>query len=241
MPTIYVMSDIHLEFNPKEVEFTKADILVLPGDISVVTEKEDGYRFFLKEMKRQYKHVVFVAGNHEYYKCDYDRKTVDEKLQALAIETGTNFLNRSSVVIEGIEFIGCTLWSRLGKFAEPLISDFQAKVFPERKEYLEAFETDYKFLKEALSKPAECTRIVVTHHLPTSELIHNRFRGSIVNSGFYTEVARDFNLYDVKFWFCGHTHEYSECIIGTTMFLANPLGYPDEKRQTQISKNLLEI
>jgi predicted MPP superfamily phosphohydrolase len=77
--TIFAISDIHLEFLPnvKSIieKIPSADILVLAGDIGNVTHKSNDIECFLNDVKSKYRDVVYVAGNHEFYNCSFDRKS----------------------------------------------------------------------------------------------------------------------------------------------------------------------
>ena len=65
-----IMSDLHLEFEGiarlATLETDKDGILVLPGDISPYVLKET-LLGFLRMVAVQFKHVLCVLGNHEFY------------------------------------------------------------------------------------------------------------------------------------------------------------------------------
>jgi Icc-related predicted phosphoesterase len=240
MSSIYFVSDLHLEFNISEKKllesFPKADIIVLAGDVCTVY-KDEGKKYlnFLKKCKELYKHVVFIAGNHEYYGCKYDRNGVIQILKNIASASDCIFLHRESKMIDNFLFIGATLWSRISDNAVYSISDFRNGVFRNKDEYIKEFIFDYNYLKEELEKKVEYTKVVITHHLPTIHLIHKRFLNSLVNTAFYTERLNTFNLDNVKYWVCGHTHEYAKMVKDKTTLIVNPIGYPGENRVTRIS------
>jgi hypothetical protein len=52
---------------------------------------------------------IYVAGNHEYY--HHDIEILDNHLFELAEKSKLNYLQRTSVVIQGVRFLGCTLWT----------------------------------------------------------------------------------------------------------------------------------
>jgi hypothetical protein len=56
-----------------------------------------------------------------------------------------------------------------------------------------------------------------------------------MNSAFASDLTNTMYMGRVKYWFCGHTHEYSEMNAMDTRFIANPLGYPGEERVTKVS------
>lgn len=243
--TIFAISDIHLEFGVNTenliAEWPSTDIIVLAGDIGNATTGLKEIENFLHKLKYKYPDVVFVAGNHEFYGCNYDRNKVITDLKKLADETQTHFLHRETKIIQGIEFIGATLWSLIEKDTCDSINDFSQHVFHSQIEYVESFIDDYRFIKQQLQSPTDFPQIVVTHHLPTSRLIHRRFKDSEINSAFSTNILDDINTRGVILWFCGHTHEYSMCRYNGTYFFVNPLGYPEEKRETTVSLSTYDV
>jgi Icc-related predicted phosphoesterase len=236
----YFVSDLHLEFNPsvkKLLEsFPQAEILIIAGDICPVY-KDKGKRLkeFLLYAKDKYKTIIFIAGNHEYYGCEYKRDEVVEILKKISEETKTHFLHREKKIINDIEFIGATLWSRIEDRAIYQIADFRSGVFKTKEDYIKEYIYDSDFLRNTLEEKSENTRIVITHHLPTYHLIHKRFQNSLVNSAFFTERLYTFNLNNVKYWICGHTHEYAKFRKDNTLLIVNPVGYKDEQKVTKLS------
>lgn len=115
-------SDIHLEFGDITLENSEgADILVLAGDVCVNSSlsAQDStdklsvlfHRFF-KHCAEQFPMVLYVAGNHEHYNGDF-AKTVDELKSKLAYLPNLHILDNQSIVVEGITFIGGTLWTNM--------------------------------------------------------------------------------------------------------------------------------
>jgi predicted phosphodiesterase len=91
---LYVTSDIHLEFGDCVIENTdNVDVLILSGDIMIAQdmhdhpdipptmtspyethnnlgarqEKAKRFREFLRRCSANFPHVIYVAGNHEFY------------------------------------------------------------------------------------------------------------------------------------------------------------------------------
>ena len=75
---LYVTSDIHLEYGDCVIENKdNADVLILGGDIMLAQVMHDHqepslgraqtFRDFLKRCSFQFPHVIYVAGNHEFY------------------------------------------------------------------------------------------------------------------------------------------------------------------------------
>ena len=105
---IHVLSDLHFEFqkwrNAIDVNEIEADVTVLAGDIAVGLE---GIAWALKAFKRP---AVYVMGNHEFY-GQLPMKKLMDKARARCAGTHVHLLENESVVLDGVRFAGCTLWT----------------------------------------------------------------------------------------------------------------------------------
>jgi len=247
--TIYCISDIHLEFYDdmnilydKFKNLPNATYLVLAGDIGNPLTDRDKYIQLLRYFKNKYKRIVLVAGNHEYYGCNKNRSIVIPELKKICDETGVILLDKSNVVIDGVRFIGATLWSLIEKNAFDMLNDSRF-VFDHVVDYVEMFIDDFRYIKNELLNNLDNDEpiVVVTHHLPTKSLIHSRFKNHPANTGFSTSLMELFILKNVKYWFCGHTHEYCETKYSDTKLLVNPVGYPHETKFTSVKLDVHKI
>lgn len=103
---VLILSDLHLELAPFEpapdLEF---DAVILAGDIHSPAREAlewaaDCFRG---------KPILQLAGNHEYFRSVMNQEL--EKMRRLAKELGIHFLDCDEVVIAGVRFLGCTLWT----------------------------------------------------------------------------------------------------------------------------------
>jgi hypothetical protein len=102
---IAIYSDLHLEMAPfVPPEDLAADVVVLAGDINVGTR---GIEWARKTFGSR--PIVYVHGNHEFY------GGVLQKVRAEAAEMAAihdvHLLDPGVVVIDGVRFVGCTLWT----------------------------------------------------------------------------------------------------------------------------------
>lgn len=129
---IAVCSDLHLEFGELEIKNTvDADVLVLSGDILVaasleakdtvftagmrsVQEQSIRYHFFMQAACSEFKDVIYVAGNHEHYHGDF-AKTYSRLKEHLAYLPNLHILDKETVVLGDVKFIGSTLWTDMNK------------------------------------------------------------------------------------------------------------------------------
>lgn len=113
---LQLLSDLHLEAHPHWVAqpVAGADLLVLAGDIgsyqtgSQLADADFGLGQF-SPLHGWPTPVVFVPGNHEYDGMDFD--AAHARLRATCERLGILWLERETVVLSGVRFIGTTLWS----------------------------------------------------------------------------------------------------------------------------------
>lgn len=125
---IAVCSDLHLEFGAISLENTEgADVLILSGDICVAKElrMKDDYGLmgenenkkihtFFQECCERFPHVIYIMGNHEHYHGDY-AKSLGNLREHLGYLWNLHILDKGSVMLNGVCFIGGTLWTDMNK------------------------------------------------------------------------------------------------------------------------------
>ena len=118
MLNLRVVSDLHLEFGALKLSARDADVLIAAGDIDV---GEAG----LKWLQQFHCPVIYVAGNHEYWGEDLISFT--RQLTQSAGGGNVHYLENSKVVIDGVRFLGCTLWTNF-KAADARVMDEMLRV-----------------------------------------------------------------------------------------------------------------
>jgi predicted phosphodiesterase len=119
------LSDLHLESHPhfSAQPLAGADVLVLAGDIGSYQLNSDLTRlavpdFGLARFSPRPVHeggagwptpVIFVPGNHEYDGLEFDE--AHQRLRQACERWGLIWLEQESVSLQGVRFVGCTLWS----------------------------------------------------------------------------------------------------------------------------------
>lgn len=241
---IALYSDLHLETlrnfpalesipRPK----AESDLTILAGDIHQGTQGLAA----LADLGE--KNHIYVAGNHEYY--HHDIEILDDQLHELAARKGLNYLQRNSVVVDGVRFMGCTLWTdfniqpgwRLGAelVARSFLPDYKL-IRCRGKQFTPSMSIDLhhmnvEWLTQELGKPFEGKTVVVTHHAPHPQSIHPRFNLSPINAAFVSDLSRLMGKADV--WLHGHMHDSFDYTVhqqsGATRVLVNPRGYVRKK------------
>lgn len=121
---LQLLSDLHLEAHPhwKAEPAPGADLLVLAGDIgsyqpgSQLGDSDFGLGQF-SPLNGWPTPVIFVPGNHEYDGMDFD--TAHARLRETCARLGLIWLERETVVMGGVRFVGTTLWSDFDALGPP--------------------------------------------------------------------------------------------------------------------------
>lgn len=263
MPKIRVLSGLHLEFQDFKVQklwrrmclqmpsmrnviLPDNEILVLAGDTSTLfsprTHKlHPGVPELFRTLRLRWSSIVVVAGNHEYYAINMTPDDIDAHLRAHAAAVeGVHFLQCSSVVLQGVKFLGCTLRSdpTPEEFAEMSDSEFVSREVNQR-----IHQEHRAWLAQELALCNEQAQpcVVVTHHLPTSRLRHPKFKK---HGGYETDLDEliQSSAPALKAWICGHSHEAMRLRTDEGVQLVlNPLGYLREARLSLAMDCVIEV
>ena len=242
---IRVLSDLHLEFGDFAPPAVEAEVVVLAGDINV---KSRGVAWAAARFPNS--QVVYVPGNHEYYGGELTRTL--SKMKAAAQGTNVHVLDRESVVIGGVRFLGATLWTDyrltgnqpLAEWdAAQTLYDFKAirdekfsKVRPPR--ILTEHVKSRRFLEDALGESFDGPTVVVSHHGPTELSIHERYKSRTdhLNSAYASRLDGLMGL--AKFWFHGHVHDSFDYDVYGTRVVCNPRGYSNARVHDEMNPDI---
>ena len=108
---LHILSDLHLEFCAFTPPPTDAQVVILAGDIHVSTHGFGWARAMFPQQE-----ILYVAGNHEFYGHDWDAHP--DAMRAEAKRHRIHFLEDDAVVIDGVRFLGTTLWTDFDFFGE---------------------------------------------------------------------------------------------------------------------------
>ena len=267
---LQLLSDLHLEANPDFVATPApgADLLVLAGDIGSYQTRRDGsvmaepdwclQRFSpLPQYAAWPVPVVYVPGNHEYDALDVDEAHAG--LRASCDRLGIQWLERETLLLDGVRLIGTTLWSDYdalatqpqskGRTRDPLTHRLhqRQKAFRAANFYLSKMNGQrhgrlfdaaamrelglecQDWLRQALAQPFDGTTVVITHFAPTLHSADPRYGLSPGTAGFCNGLDDLLPLADL--WLHGHLHCPQDLQLGRCRIVANPLGYADKNEQ----------
>ncbi len=232
---IQVVSDLHHEFGRNEIKFDNADLIILAGDVN---QGIKGIQWILSEIRTP---VIYVLGNHEYYKGSYP-KTLN-KIKDLAKNTHVHVLENNSIELDGITFHGATLWTDFELFGNPRytgglvqskMNDYKLIRRDPSYSKLRTIDTyqihkaSLKWLEENLAASSSKKNIVISHHSPSIKSIPDRLREDIVTSAYASNLESLILQYKPDYWIHGHIHSPSFYKIGVTQIICNPHGYIDD-------------
>ncbi len=176
---------------------------------------------------------------------------IHELKTKLSLPANVHFLENESVDINGVLFIGATLWTDfLGKdffkmqYARKNMNDFVVikkadgtRLMPE--ETVDLFQESKQFIFEKLAAAEEKKTVVVTHHGVSPLSIHERFRGDSLNCAFMTDLSSEIIDHGPDLWVHGHTHNSFDYSLGKTRVVVNPYGYKEVEVNPQYDKQLI--
>jgi predicted phosphodiesterase len=184
-----IFSDLHNEFTPwiPPESVKQADIVILAGDIDV------GDKGVLWASNTFNQPVIYVPGNHEYYKGVY--QSVLKKMCAAAVGTNVHLLNNNAVAIDGVQFIGSTLWTDFdlchdketsALFALEEMHDYRVIRFNQGGRFRKLTVGDtvrlhskgLAYLKQqlAISKNSNQKTVVISHHGPSAQSVTPEYK-----------------------------------------------------------------
>ncbi|EEF80510.1 metallophosphoesterase [Methylophaga thiooxydans] len=233
-------SDIHIETRGYfSIPKLDSDLIILAGDIDVGLE---GLMWAQELTWLHKKPVIYIAGNHEYFRHDYTMLTQQMRDYAAQYDR-LIFLEKDEVILGCVRFLGTTLWTNyfheLGiierdkniSILDNALNDHKlirdgAEPFSARKAYEENIRSTY-WLREQLMTPFDGKTVVITHHAPSFECNHKEFGMNLYTPGFVSNLDELVALADV--WCYGHTHSNLDVNIGGCRLLSNQAGYKNEK------------
>jgi len=270
---IALCSDLHLEFQDINLKNEEgAEVLILSGDIMIAEDlhnhppvhpndpvnipnlgrrQETALRFrdFLSRCSFQFPHVIYIAGNHEFYHGLW-KASLQHLRDECARYPNVYFLENDIKVIGEVSFIGATLWTDCNK-ADPLtlhaltdmMNDYRVirndelgftKLRPAHT--MHRHHQTMSYLKAVLPDLKDKKVVFVGHHTPSHQSIHEMYRGDYLMNGGYHSDLSEFILDhpEIVLWTHGHTHEPMDYMIGTTRVVCNPRGYAGHDKNADV-------
>jgi hypothetical protein len=234
-------SDLHLEFRVQQPHLNypllrwgpdleplkgQVDALLLAGDIGDADQHCDYVRQALDFLEVP---VIGVPGNHEYYGSSFPNPSISD-------------LDRSQVVLDGIRFLCCTLWTDFNCFgdrsfvmqiAPKILNDFQVIRGMSPQVMLNEHQTSRHWLLETLREPFGGKTVIMTHNSPHTAARNRNHPFDMKSACFVTDCNDVLNAAvaaGVTTWIYGHDHYTQSVDMGDGLWLRSAqVGYPGER------------
>lgn len=261
---IHLLSDVHLEFEGFDPPLVDADLLVLAGDIGNGLQGIE----WAKSIAVRYRYgVVFIAGNHDFYKQRYPSHILALRDAAFGSNVAVLENNELTFLNESVRILGATLWTdfclyglhdevharflavrNMNDYAY-IKKDDDSKLTP--LDTSNAHTESVAWLKQQLAEPFSGKTVVVTHHAPSMRCIDARFtdRRDALSPAFASNL--DYLMEPrivgsgVKsspdLWLYGHTHLNTDFSINGTRVVSNQRGYPSESGMETFDPSLVIV
>jgi Icc-related predicted phosphoesterase len=237
---VKIVSDLHLEYYKEnypistfiDLENSKNSMLILAGDIGSIY-KYFQLRSFIKECVLNFKYVIYVLGNHEYY---YKHSTIykkdiqylKNKIMSLQLEFNNLYiLDNDSIIIGSYCFLGTTLWcnpeTSVPKHIK--IHDFTTKLVNEM------YNDSVNYIHEMIEycKEKSLKLIVISHYSPISIIKtkegKENLRETKHGEWYVNNLDHLLNSKYIHTWICGHIHRCFDYYTNLgTRFIGNQKG-----------------
>lgn len=245
---IQVISDLHQEFGITELDFNQADLVILAGDTNLGIKGVEWIKRQVKQIP-----VIYILGNHEYYKGSYPRTL--NKIREAAKDSNIFVLENESLELEGIRFHGATLWTDFSLFGNPATYGMlcQAKMNDykmirrdpsySKMRSIDTFklhQQSRKWLEESL-QTSSSRNIVVTHHAPSIRSVPGAWKEDYLTAAYASDLEDLVLKYQPEYWIHGHIHTPANYLIGLTKVICNPHGYINEKYNGYDQELIIEL
>lgn len=235
----WIFSDLHVDANadvPWALPSPRPnhDVVIIAGDICAGLTRGVNW---IAEQGLNAKPVIYVPGNHEYYGFDLDSERTVGKAAATDLRN-IHVLDRDAIEIDGISFLGATLWTDYELFGENAVAAAQAKAErtmldhrmisrdghnwtagDARDEHMRSRGWLAARLEEDAGNP-----VVVTHAAPSLRSIATRYQHDLVTAAFASNLE-DLIVLGPRLWVHGHTHIRCDYRYGSCRVINNPRGY----------------
>ncbi len=233
---LHILSDLHLEFARFQPPRVEADAVILAGDVH---NGMLGLRWIRENFPD--KPVLYIPGNHEFYKHGLPALTLE--LKAAAAGTNVHVLENDCAVIDGVAFLGATLWTDFalrgdaalgGLVAESEMNDFHLiRQMPENRKFRamdarKLHAESVAWLNGEIAMRRAQKKIIITHHAPSERSVPAKFHNHPLNPAFTSKLDALVAESGAALWIHGHIHGCSDYTLGSTRVIANTRGYPGE-------------
>lgn len=229
---ILVLSDLHLDFPGSwslPADLPDHDVVVLAGDIH--RSPADAIRWADANFSKP---VVYIPGNHDFWGGRIDDRNFDGGVAAMG--TRVRYIPRDSVVIDGVTFVGATLWTDYALSGDQKWAMHRA--WSDMNDHRRIRKSGGRFVPhDALMQhradldhivlslaDVDVPTVVVTHHAPHPNSL-DQVGVSDLNPAYASDLSKVIEDCKPSLWVHGHVHVSNDYVVGSTRIVSNPKGY----------------
>jgi len=256
MIQVRYISDLHIDqpyfdkFDLPIMDNEIEQVLIIAGDVAEQMQPVE----WIESIHHRFAEVLYVPGNHEYYNSHMYSQlhTLKTALQPLG---NVHVLDCDTFIYKDVVFIGATLWTNFEK-GKPLslylvghsMNDFRcitvgnpcdSTTFTSQNAF-DLHQQHLSYITDQLIMYKDKPCVVISHHAPSYNSVHQNFIGDSINGGFVSDL--DYMFYDhpnIKYWVHGHVHSDFEYKLYHSTVVCNPRGYHRKLRSGQVIKEQL--
>ena len=244
---IRILSDLHVDLGRVDLPQVEADVTVLAGDVRPGKAALTWIRENFPE-----KPVVYVLGNHEFYGGAVPK--LIEDCRRLCANTNIRVLENDTLIIDGVRFLGCTLWTDFCLLGDPALAGREAAMVMNDYRFIrrspvfrrltgrdtaEFHARSRRWLTERLNLAATLPTVIVTHHAPSARSLHPEEAGDLLSAAYASDLDDFIAATRAPLWIHGHIHRSNDYCIGTTRVISNPRGYSEGGGRTGFDPELV--
>lgn len=231
---IWIVSDLHVDSTFWVPDRMPAHhVMVIAGDVDKAAAETE--QTLLMIARWSLAPLVFVPGNHDAMGVAldaWDRGNDD------LLDRGIHVLSAGqSAVIDGVRFVGATLWTDFALADDVYASEaWAARHMPEYQHVRRsgggliwpadtsaAHRRHREAIEAVLATPVAGATVVVTHHAPSAKSIAGTV--DLPDAAFASDLEPMILQHQPELWVHGHVHQHCDYRIGNTRIIANPRGY----------------
>ena len=166
-------------------------------------------------------------------------------MRETAAKLGIHFLENDAFELNGVRFLGTTLWSDFELYGAAVKAEHMKAAQQRIRGYSTILSDDDRcidpqetsrlhlearaFLEQEQEKPFSGKTVVVTHFAPHPDCVPQQFRGNILSPYFTSDMTPLMRRYAIDLWAFGHTHHNVDLIESGCRVVSNQRGYPTER------------
>ena len=237
---LLILSDLHLELwrdqGPRfDAMVSRPDVVILAGDIHTGGRAVDWAARTFTGLP-----VLYVHGNHEAYGANLEDSQAQIEA-ACSTHRTVKFMNCTEIVINGVRFLGATLWTDFRLFGDDNRPSAMRSAEAEMTDYkrirlaaggyrklrtgdTSRFHAEHKsWLRRKLDEPYAGATVVITHMAPSMQSIPEDDVENQISAAYASRMEDLVQKADV--WIHGHIHRSLDYRIGRCQVVCNPCGY----------------